>query len=205
MTRRARDAGEHGRREVDRLREDIVVPVQVRGVELTLHSTWGLFSPRELDTGSRLLLEQVEVEPDADCLDLGCGYGALGLTLARLAPRGRTWLVDKDFVAVDFARANARRNALRNVDVRLSNGFSRVQRGDFDLIVSNLPAKTGKELLSLLLLDARAHLAARGRLYVVTVSGLRRFIERHMNEAFGNYRKLKQGRSHTVATAELRE
>jgi 16S rRNA G1207 methylase RsmC len=189
----------------DKLREDIVFPARLRELELSFHSTWGLFSPREIDEGTRLLVKHIELARDADCLDLGCGYGALGVVLARLAPGGHTTLVDKDFVAVEFARKNAALNGAANVDVRLSNGFSRVERAGFDVIASNLPAKTGKELLYLLLCDARAHLAPGGKLWLVTISGLRRFIERNLLEVFGNYRKVKQGRLHTVATAELRE
>jgi 16S rRNA G1207 methylase RsmC len=190
--------------DVERLREDIVFTARLRELDLVFHSTWGLFSPREIDDGSRLLLDYVELAPDDDCLDLGCGYGPIGVTMARLAPRGRTWLVDKDFVAVEYARKNAERNRATNTEVRLSNGFDQVE-GRFQVIAANLPAKTGKELLQLLLHDARAHLAPGGRLYVVTISGLRRFIERNVNEVFGNYKKLKQGRSFTVALGELRE
>jgi 16S rRNA G1207 methylase RsmC len=189
----------------DKLREDIVFPARLRDLELSFHSTWGLFSPREIDEGTRLLVKHIELARDADCLDLGCGYGALGVVLARLAPGGHTTLVDKDFVAVEFARKNAALNGVQNVDVQLSNGFSRVERSRFDVIASNLPAKTGKELLYLLLCDARAHLSPGGQLWLVTISGLRRFIERNLLEVFGNYRKVKQGRLHTVATAELRE
>ena len=78
-----------------RIREDSII--EFRG--LVLHTTWGLFSPRAVDEGSRLLLDHVDVAADADCLDLGCGYGVLGLALARAAPRGRSLLIDKDFVA----------------------------------------------------------------------------------------------------------
>ena len=60
----------------------------------------------------RLLLEHLAVAPAADCLDLGCGYGTIGLALAALAPQGQTLLVDKDFVAVDYVERNARRNGL---------------------------------------------------------------------------------------------
>ena len=190
--------------DVERLREDIVFSARLRELDLVFHSTWGLFSPREVDEGSRLLLDHVDVATDDDCLDLGCGYGPIGVALARLAPKGRTWLVDKDFVAVEYARKNAERNRATNTEVRLSNGFDQVQ-GRFQVIAANLPAKTGKELLQLLLHDARAHLAPGGRLYVVTISGLRRFIERNVNEVFGNYKKLKQGKSYTVALGELRE
>jgi 16S rRNA G1207 methylase RsmC len=187
--------------DVEKLREDVIVETELRGHPFKLRSTWGLFSPREVDEGSRLLIRYVRVEPGDDCLDLGCGYGAIGLTLARCAPQGRTWLVDKDFVAVDYARRNARENGVKNAVAKLSNGFSGVEDLQFDLVAANLPAKTGKELLYLLLHDAHAHLSPGGALWVVTISGLRRFIERAMREVFGNYEKVKQGRTHTVACA----
>ncbi|MBW2280699.1 MAG: methyltransferase [Deltaproteobacteria bacterium] len=187
--------------DVEKLREDVIVETELRGHPFRLRSTWGLFSPRDVDEGSRLLLRYVRVEPDDDCLDLGCGYGAIGLTLARCAPQGRTRLVDKDFVAVDYARRNARENGVKNAVAKLSNGFSGVEDLQFDLVAANLPAKTGKELLYLLLHDAHAHLSPGGALWVVTISGLRRFIERGMREVFGNYEKVKQGRTHTVACA----
>jgi 16S rRNA G1207 methylase RsmC len=187
--------------DVERLRDDIEFKAELLGHELRFRTTWGLFSPREIDEGTRLLLRHVELEADADCLDLGCGYGAIGLALAAAAPRGKTWLVDKDFVAVEYARRNVRDNGLRNARAALSNGFSEVKKTDFDVIAANLPAKTGKELLYLLLHDAHAHLANGGALWVVTLSGLRRFVARAMNEVFGNYDKVKQGRAYTVARA----
>jgi MscS family membrane protein len=70
------------RQQLDALREDIVFGAELRGRSLVFHSTWGLFSPREIDEGTRLLLERVEVGVAADCLDLGCGYGPIGITLA---------------------------------------------------------------------------------------------------------------------------
>ena len=189
--------------QLDRLRRDIVFEVPVEGRILRLHSTWGLFSPRELDEGSRLLLDHLEVEPDANCLDLGCGYGAIGLALAARAPQGETLLVDKDFVAVDYANANARRNGLANARACLSNGFDQVPKDRrFDLIASNIPAKVGKELLALLLHDARDRLRPGGRLYVVTINGLREFMKRNLREVFGTYHKLKQGPHYTVARAD---
>lgn len=187
--------------DVERLRDDIEFEARLLGHALHFRTTWGLFSPREVDEGTRLLLRHLELAPDADCLDLGCGYGAIGLAMAAAAPRGRTWLVDKDFVAVEYARRNARDNGLRNAQVALGNGFRELEKADFDVIAANLPAKTGKELLYLLLYDAHAHLADGGALWVVTISGLRRFVARAMDEVFGNYEKVKQGRAYTVARA----
>jgi len=188
--------------QLDRLRADIDFSAELGGRVLHLYSTWGLFSPREIDEGTRLLLDHVEVTPGDDCLDLGCGYGPIGLTLAALAPAGRTLMVDKDFIAVDYANRNAARNGLTNAHAQLSNGFAHVDPGlRFDLIASNIPAKVGKELLAILLHDAHARLRPGGRLYVVTINGLRQFMKRNLGEVFGNYDKLKQGPHYTVALA----
>ncbi|MTW19519.1 class I SAM-dependent methyltransferase [Allochromatium palmeri] len=184
------------------LRRDIQFSTQLGGRTLELRSTWGLFSPREIDEGTRLLLDYLHIEPSDDCLDLGCGYGPIGLTLAALAPQGRTLLVDKDFVAVDYANRNARLNRLDNAEARLSNGFDHVEpERRFDLIASNVPAKVGKELLAILLHDAHARLNPGGRLYLVTINGLRQYMKRNLTEVFGNYDKLKQGAHYTVALA----
>ena len=190
------------RDQLDRLRADIDFSAELGGRTLRLYSTWGLFSPREIDEGTRLLLDQVQVAPDADCLDLGCGYGPIGLTLAALAPAGQTLLVDKDFVAVEYASRNAARNGLANARAQLSNGFAQIDpRLRFDLIASNIPAKVGKELLAILLHDAHARLRPGGRLYVVTINGLRQYMKRNLSEVFGNYDKLKQSAHYTVALA----
>jgi 16S rRNA G1207 methylase RsmC len=111
-------------------------------------------------------------------------------------------MVDKDFVAVDYANRNARRNGLANAQAILSNGFDQIDpKARFDLIASNVPAKVGKELLTLLLHDAHARLRPGGHLYLVTINGLRQYIKRNLTEVFGNYDKLKQGAHYTAALA----
>ncbi|MET0118512.1 MAG: methyltransferase [Sedimenticola sp.] len=184
---------------LERLRQDIVFTETVRGQQLTYHTTWGLFSPKNVDEGSRLLLDHLEIEETDDTLDLGCGYGPLGLTMARLAPKGTSVLVDKDFVAVEYSRKNARLNNIENSEIFLSNGFDQVGDRQFDLIVSNLPAKTGKELYYLYFYDALVRMRPGARFYVVTISGLRKFVQKAFMEVFGNYKKLKQGKTYTVA------
>ena len=71
------------------------------------------------------------------------------------------------------------------------------------LVVSNLPAKTGKEHYYLFFDDIRSRLEPGGRFYVVVISGLREFIARAFVEVFGNHRKVKQGRQYTVALATM--
>ena len=187
--------------DLDKLRQDIVFSDQLCGHQLTFHTTWGLFSPKGIDAGSRLLLDHLEVKPDDRAIDLGCGYGPLGLTIAKRAPDGHCVLVDKDFVAVDYARKNAENNRIDNVEVLLSNGLDQVPPQTFTLAVTNLPAKTGKEHYYLFFNDIKDRLEPGGRFYVVVISGLRQFIARSFKEVFGNHKKLKQGKTYTVAMA----
>lgn len=188
---------------IDQARRDIVFDETLCGEALRFHTTWGLFSPKGIDDGTRLLLDYIEVKPSDHVLDLGCGYGPIGMTLARLAPQGRTTMVDKDFVAVEYSRKNIALNGISNAEVLLSNGFDQVGDRRFDLVVSNLPAKTTKEQYYLYFYDALVRMNPGGRIYVVTITGLRQFIKRAFTEVFGNYDKLKQGQTYTVAVAEL--
>ena len=188
--------------DTERLKKDIVFDVTLRGHALTFHSTWGLFSPRRIDDGTRMLIEKVELRPDDTTLDLGCGYGAIGVALAKDCPAGAVHMVDKDFVAVEYAGRNAAANGLDNCQVYLSNAFSAVPEVGFDNVAANLPANVGAEMLGIILHDAWTRLRPGGRLYVVTVAGLRQYIKRNFTEVFGNYKKLKQGKTYTVAMAE---
>jgi 16S rRNA (guanine1207-N2)-methyltransferase len=190
-------------RYLNAIRQDIAFSETLRGELLQFHTTWGLFSPKAIDEGSRLLLDYMEVGENDDTLDLGCGYGPLGLTLARLAPNGTSVLVDKDYVAIEYSRKNAELNNIGNTEIFLSNGFSEVGDRRFDLITSNLPAKTGKELYYLYFYDALFRMKPGARFYVVTITGLRKFIQKAFIEVFGNYEKLKQGKTYTVAVARL--
>lgn len=184
------------------LRRDLRLETELCGHPLRFDTTWGLFSPKAIDEGSRLLLDHMEIRAEDNCLDLGCGYGPLGLCMAKQAAAGQTLLLDKDFVAVEYSRRNAVLNGIDNVDVVLSNGFSEVGHGSFDVIASNLPAKVGNELFYLYFHDALDRMPVGGRFYVVVINGLRHFVARAFGEVFGNHKKVKQGRTYTVAMAE---
>ena len=168
---------------------------------LQFRTTWGLFSPREVDRGSQMLLDYLDIDDQHDCLDLGCGYGVLGLNMAKSASQGHTLMVDKDFVAVDYAEKNRQLNGIENARCLLSNGFDQIPRQRFDLIVSNIPAKVGKEMLYIYMFDAFDYLKPGGAFYIVTITGLRQFFKRGFSEVFGNYDKVKQGKVYTVARA----
>ncbi|MAF10061.1 methyltransferase [Candidatus Poribacteria bacterium] len=191
--------------DLDRLKRDQVIRADIRDSEYVFNTTWGIFSPRGIDTGTRLLLERIEVNPGENCLDVGCGYGPIGLVMARLSGTGGVTMVDKDFVAVEYARKNAEANGLTNCEAMLSNGLSHLPPdARFDVIAANLPSNTGKELLDIMTVEARQHLVPGGRLYVVTINGLRDYMKKAFRDTFGHYKKLKQGRGHAVAMTTRR-
>jgi len=184
--------------------QDLKLSAVLHGQPLSFVSTWGLFSPKAIDEGTQLLADHLgDIAPNTTALDLGCGYGPLGLTIAKLAPAGQVHLVDKDFVAIEYAQRNAELNHLQNTRAYLSNGFSHVPAElKFDLIVSNLPAKIGAELLQTFLVDAHTRLNPGGRLAIVTISGLKDYMKRQLALVFGNYTKLKQSKTYTAALAQ---
>jgi len=187
--------------EVKKLRADIVFSETLNDIPFVFHTTWGIFSPRNIDEGTLLLLKYLDIKETDDCLDLGCGYGPIGLTMAKLAPKGMTTLVDKDFKAVEYSNKNAELNQVKNAEALLSNGFDQISKRKFNIVVSNVPAKVGNEMLSLFLYDAYHQMKHGAKIYVVTITGLRKYIKRNFEEVFGNYKKLKQGSNYTVAMA----
>ena len=190
------------KKQLDEYRQDIKFTAKLCDQTLNFTTTWGIFSPREIDDGTQLLMKYLKVNEDDDCFDLGCGYGPIGLTLAKLAPKGETLLVDKDFMAVEYSNKNANINNINNAKAMLSNGFQHIDPSKrFDIIVSNVPAKVGKEMMSLMLHDAHQHLKEDGKLYLVTVNGLRQYMKRNLKEIFDNYKKVKQGKAYTIHLA----
>ena len=184
-----------------KIREDLTIHTEHNGSPLQFKTTWGLFSPKNIDEGSQMLLKYLEIEAHHDCLDMGSGYGILGICMAKQAPNGKTILVDKDFVAIDYSNKNIKLNHITNAVSFLSNGFDALSDQKFDVIVSNIPAKVGKEMLYMYMFDALKHLNPGGAFYIVTITGLRQFFKRGFQEVFGNYKKIKQGKTYTVAKA----
>lgn len=183
-------------------RKDIQFTQDVLGRPFEFCTTWGIFSPEKLDDGSLMLLDHIDFRANDNSIDLGCGYGVLGMTAARECPDGQHLLIDKDFVAVEYARLNCQKNQLTNTQVQLSNGFNEVAKErKFSLVMSNLPAKVGKEQHYLYLLDAYERMEMGGRFYVVTINGLRQFMKRAFSEVFGNSDKVKQGKTYTITMA----
>ena len=190
------------RKDIVNLKKDIKIVVNLLNNELTLHTRWGVFSPRSIDEGTLLLMKHIEVDVNDVCLDLGCGYGPIGLALAKHCTKGEVHMIDKDFVAIELANNNAKLNNLSNTKAYFSDAFLQIpDEIKFDQVISNLPAKVGREQLSIILYDALDALKPGGKITVVTINGLKDFIKNNFKSVFGNYKKLKQGQKYIVSQA----
>jgi 16S rRNA (guanine1207-N2)-methyltransferase len=158
---------------------------RIRDFDIWLRTQPGVFAHRELDVGTRLLIEAIRVSPSARVLDLGSGYGAIGIVAAMLATRGSAVLVDSDIRATRLAQANLELNHVENAEVVLGDGVHDLPaKSRFDVVASNPPTHSGREVLDELVAGAYKVLRPRGSFYLVInrLLSLRRTVE----ETFGN-------------------
>ena len=164
------------------------------GREFRFQTAAGVFSRGGVDRGTRLLLEAVDPGDATTILDLGSGYGALGIVMAARAPHARVTLVDINPRAAALAAANIRGNGLTNAEAHTGDGCAPVGDARFDLILLNPPIRAGRAVVLRLLGEAHAHLAPGGRFYLVArTSQGARTIARCMGEVFGRVRETERG------------
>ena len=138
--------------------------VELLGEKMTFLTDAGVFSKKMVDFGSQLLLKCVEVNEGETVLDVGCGYGPLGLSLAK-AYGAQATMVDINNRALDLARQNAERN---KVEARIfqSNIYEQVE-GKFDHVISNPPIRVGKQVVHEIIEKSRDFLKDGGDLTIV--------------------------------------
>lgn len=153
------------------------IPYSHKGIAFAFDVAHTLFSSYQIDEGTDLLLRTMAVGAPRSILDIGCGCGVLGVVLARLFPAAQVTLLDRDLLAVRYARHNATLNGAQNVTVLGSVGLEQVATQTFDLIVSNIPAKIGDDAIEQeFILGPLTRLETEGDYWFVVVSGLNRLI-----------------------------
>ncbi|MGE5593498.1 MAG: class I SAM-dependent methyltransferase [Betaproteobacteria bacterium] len=159
----------------------------------------GVFAKGKLDRGTRLLIEAVDVPERSLVLDLGCGYGPIGIAAAVLCPTCRVCMTDVNERACELARRNAALNGAVNTEVICGAGFSPVKGMKFDLILSNPPIRAGKRVLFEIIEGAATHLNPGGRLVVVaqTKQGAKSLL-RMLAEVFPVAREVDKGGGYRV-------
>jgi 16S rRNA (guanine1207-N2)-methyltransferase len=178
-----------------------IIHARVRGLELRLATQPGVFAHRGLDLGTELLIEAMHVSPTARVLDLGCGYGAIGIAAAKLATKGEAVLVDSDIRATRLAQRNIELNGLTNASVILGDGTNDLPpKSRFDVVVSNPPTHSGREVLDEMVAGAYQVLKPRGQLYLVINRLLS--LKREVEDVFGGSEVIARSKGFVVIRAQ---
>ncbi len=152
--------------------EKRLIHLTIYGYTFEFITYTSLFSGRRVDEGTRLLLENLVLPEEGLVLDVGCGYGVIGIVVAKINPRLKVYMVDINPLAVKTAKYNAR---LNNVDDRVvvlqGDRYEPVGNMRFDAIYSNPPLSAGLEIVEDIIINAKQHLKPRGHAQFVLARG----------------------------------
>ena len=138
------------------------------GVPLRLETEPNLFSPNKLDEGTLAMLSRVVFTPGDKVLDLGCGYGAVGILAAKIIGPGRVCLLDNDPLAVACARRNLELNGVAGAKCLLGDGFRDFAETGFTKILCNPPYHVDFSVPRHLIEKGFNRLLVGGAMWIVT-------------------------------------
>lgn len=166
---------------------------------LKLTTDAGVFSKGGVDFGSKLLVQTFldDVQPER-ILDVGCGYGTMGLMVANHLPESTVHMVDVNTRALALSERNAVTNKINNAMIYKSDGLNEVTE-QFDAVITNPPIRAGKDVVHRILSDSYNILEHRGALYVVIQKkqGMPS-ARKKMDEVFGNVTVLKKDKGYYI-------
>ena len=146
--------------------EERTIEYELNGVRFSFLSDNGVFSKNHVDFATDLLLNAIAKEGvDGSLLDVGCGYGVIGISLAKIF-NTQTTMLDVNERALDLAKRNATNNGVSEIMIIESNGFEKIKE-KYDVIVTNPPIRAGKEVIYKMYDDAKEHLNDGGVFYLV--------------------------------------
>jgi 16S rRNA (guanine1207-N2)-methyltransferase len=176
-----------------------LIRTYLRGRPFEFLTASGIFSKQRVDLGTRLLIESMLMPQKGYVLDIGCGYGAVGIAAAALNQRLYVFLTDVNRRAVWLAEKNVERNMVTNAEARRGCLYAPVEELIFDCILSNPPVSAGMETVKAIIVEAPGHMAYGGVFQMVVRSkvGGKRFCT-IFEEAFGNVEVLARESGYRV-------
>lgn len=172
----------------------------LRGQKMHFVTDSGVFSKNTIDYGSQVLIDTFDpatMMPAGTLLDVGCGYGPMGLSFAKDVEQVE--MVDINERAVELARGNAVRNGITNATIHMSNIYAEVNEKKYAAIISNPPVRAGKSVVTEILTGAFPLLKVGGSLTVVLQKKQGApSAEKKMLETFGNLQILKRDKGYYI-------
>jgi 16S rRNA (guanine1207-N2)-methyltransferase len=180
-----------------------MVQTRLRGQTFKFLTSSSVFSKKQVDPGTRLLIEAMLLPDSGNVLDVGCGYGAVGIAAAASNPRLRVVLTDVNMRAVQLARQNIKINRVRNAEVRHGCLYEPIKELTFNCVLSNPPVSAGMATVLAIIQGAPKFLSCDGTLQMVVRSKIgKKTLPNAFAEAFGNYSVLARKSGYRVLLAK---
>jgi 16S rRNA (guanine1207-N2)-methyltransferase len=180
-----------------------IIRANLRGASFEFLTASGVFSRKRIDLGTRVLIESMSLPEGGYVLDIGCGYGAVGIAAAASDPNLRVIMVDVNERAVWLARQNIEINRVDNAEVRRGYLYDPVKNLMFNCVLSNPPVSAGMETVKAMIAEAPAYMVNGASFQMVVrsrVGGKR--LQKIFEEAFGNVAVLARKSGYRVLIAE---
>lgn len=182
-----------------------IIRTYLRDVPFEFLTASGVFSKKRIDLGTRLLIESMILPETGKVLDLGCGYGAVGIAAAVFNPNLYVVMVDVNERAVWLAKQNIQKNHVANAEVRRGYLYEPVKGLMFNCVLSNPPVSAGMETVEAIVTQAPDHMASKAYFQMVVKSKIAgKRLTRIFEEVFGNVVVLARKSGYRVLMAEKR-
>ncbi|WDV46460.1 class I SAM-dependent methyltransferase [Clostridiaceae bacterium M8S5] len=178
---------------------------KVSSHKFTFTTSNAVFSKKQVDKGSSVLINtflKYNMNSSGKLLEVGCGYGPIGITVAKILPKLTVSMVDVNERALELTKVNTEQNHVENVeDIRLSDRYENIN-STYDYILTNPPIRAGKDIVHSIYEGAIKHLNAGGKLYVVIrkKQGAKSSIKK-IQEIFGNCKVLAKDAGYYILEA----
>jgi 16S rRNA (guanine1207-N2)-methyltransferase len=179
-----------------------LIQTHLRGKRFEFMTASSVFSKKRIDTGTRVLIETMQLPEKGTVLDVGCGYGAVGIAAARFNPALQVIMTDVNTRAVRLAQENIKRNKITNAEVRLGHLYEPVVGLEFNVILSNPPVSAGLDIVEALISEAPKVLTPKGSLQVVLRSKISGRLPSVFQSVFGNCWVLARESGYRVLMSE---
>jgi 16S rRNA (guanine1207-N2)-methyltransferase len=180
-----------------------LIHTNLRGQSFTFLTSSSVFSKKRVDTGTRLLIETMTLPETGYVLDVGCGYGAVGIVAATLNPDLHIVMTDVNTRAVNLAKQNIEKNKAINAEARNGYLYEPVKEHMFNCVLSNPPVSAGMETVKAIITQAPMVMADKATLQMVIRSKTGgKILQSVFTETFGNSEVLARESGYRVLMAE---
>lgn len=179
-----------------------MITAEIKGVPLTFETDPELFSPNFIDAGTLAMLGAADFSRGDKVLDLGCGYGTVGILAAKITGCENVVMCDVSEKAVNCSKINARLNGVPDIDIRVSDGYGNIPEDGFTLILSNPPYHSDFSVAKKFIEGGYKRLVTGGKMVMVTKRLA--WYKNKLSAVFGGVRVLELG-GYYVFIAEKRD